>query len=87
MNQQQSLQNSCTRRRFDATGWGRRFDAMLRVRVLLRDRRINSITVADVEMSRFNFNDGFGGNTVVEGNLVFNMVRETGDHGLVHYTL
>jgi len=28
-----------------------------------------------------NFNDGFGGGNLVEGNLVFNMVRETGDHG------
>jgi len=28
-----------------------------------------------------NFNDGFGGGNTVEGNLVFNMVRETGDHG------
>eukprot|EP00117_Sycon_ciliatum_P027518 scpid47591/ scgid22337/ Uncharacterized protein ywoF len=28
-----------------------------------------------------NFNDGFGGNALLTGNLVFNMVRETGDHG------
>ena len=28
-----------------------------------------------------NFNDGFGGGNLVEGNLVFNMVRETNDHG------
>jgi len=28
-----------------------------------------------------NFNDGFGGGNLVEGNLVFNMVRETEDHG------
>jgi hypothetical protein len=28
-----------------------------------------------------NWNDGFAGNNRVEGNLVFNMVRETGDHG------
>lgn len=28
-----------------------------------------------------NFNDGFLGNNTVQGNLVFNMVRETGDHG------
>jgi len=28
-----------------------------------------------------NWNDGFAGNNLVEGNLVFNMVRETGDHG------
>jgi hypothetical protein len=27
------------------------------------------------------FNDGYGGGDLVEGNLVFNMVRETGDHG------
>ena len=27
------------------------------------------------------FNDGFGGGNLVEGNLVFNMVRETSDHG------
>lgn len=27
------------------------------------------------------FNDGYGGGDIVEGNLVFNMVRETGDHG------
>jgi hypothetical protein len=26
-------------------------------------------------------NDGFGGGDVVRGNLVFNMVRETNDHG------
>ena len=26
-------------------------------------------------------NDGFAGGSTVEGNLVFNMVRETGDHG------
>jgi len=28
-----------------------------------------------------NFNDGFGGGNLMEGNLIFNMVRETGDHG------
>ena len=28
-----------------------------------------------------NFNDGFGGGNIVENNLIFNMVRETGDHG------
>lgn len=28
-----------------------------------------------------NANDGFGGNTIVTGALIFNMVRETGDHG------
>ena len=28
-----------------------------------------------------NFNDGFGGGNLVERNVVFNMVRETGDHG------
>jgi hypothetical protein len=28
-----------------------------------------------------NWNDGFAGNNRIEGNLVFNMVRETGDHG------
>ena len=28
-----------------------------------------------------NFNDGFGGGHLVERNLIFNMVRETGDHG------
>ena len=28
-----------------------------------------------------NFNDGFGGGTVMTGNLIFNAVRETGDHG------
>ena len=28
-----------------------------------------------------NFNDGFGGGNLVEGNLVFNMVRETLEHG------
>eukprot|EP01062_Namystynia_karyoxenos_P011319 TRINITY_DN14045_c0_g1_i2.p1 TRINITY_DN14045_c0_g1~~TRINITY_DN14045_c0_g1_i2.p1 ORF type:complete len:875 (+),score=181.70 TRINITY_DN14045_c0_g1_i2:105-2627(+) len=28
-----------------------------------------------------NFNDGFGGGNSVEGNLLFNHVRETGDHG------
>ena len=28
-----------------------------------------------------NFNDGFGGGNLVKNNLIFNMVRETGDHG------
>ncbi|GAB5362564.1 hypothetical protein AAMO2058_000808200 [Amorphochlora amoebiformis] len=28
-----------------------------------------------------NFNDGFGGGSLVEGNLLFNTVMETGDHG------
>ena len=28
-----------------------------------------------------NANDGFGGGNVIERNLIFNMVRETGDHG------
>ena len=28
-----------------------------------------------------NINDGFAGNNLMEGNLIFNMVRETGDHG------
>lgn len=29
-----------------------------------------------------NFNDGFGGASVLTGNLIFNMVRETDDHGM-----
>ncbi|XP_065196933.1 uncharacterized protein LOC135828411 isoform X1 [Sycon ciliatum] len=29
-----------------------------------------------------NFNDGFGGDTLLRGNLIFNMVRETDDHGM-----
>ena len=28
-----------------------------------------------------NFNDGFGGGNLLQNNLMFNMVRETGDHG------
>eukprot|EP01137_Pigoraptor_chileana_P024016 Opistho-2@91291 len=28
-----------------------------------------------------NFNDGFGGGNLVQGNLMFNLVRETSDHG------
>lgn len=32
----------------------------------------------------FNFNDGFGGGNLVRGNLLFNHVRETGDHGPVN---
>eukprot|EP00118_Oscarella_pearsei_P004070 m.16912 g.16912 ORF g.16912 m.16912 type:complete len:817 (+) comp27198_c0_seq1:101-2551(+) len=28
-----------------------------------------------------NFNDGFAGGEILEGNLIFNMVRETSDHG------
>ena len=28
-----------------------------------------------------NFNDGFGGGNILENNLMFNLVRETGDHG------
>jgi hypothetical protein len=28
-----------------------------------------------------NWNDGFGGGNAIRGNLVFNQVRETGDHG------
>ena len=28
-----------------------------------------------------NFNDGFGGGSVITGNLLFNFVRETADHG------
>ena len=28
-----------------------------------------------------NFNDGFGGGNILENNLIFNMVRETSDHG------
>lgn len=31
--------------------------------------------------AHINFNDGFGGNNVVEGNLLFNAVQETADHG------
>ena len=29
----------------------------------------------------FNFNDGMGGGNLLENNLIFNMVRETQDHG------
>ena len=31
-----------------------------------------------------NFNDGFGGGNFLKNNLIFNMVRETGDHGPVN---
>ena len=30
-----------------------------------------------------NFNDGGAGGEVLEGNLIFNFVRESGDHGMV----
>ena len=33
-------------------------------------------------MAGINFNDGFGGGNLVEGNVAFNMNRETGDHGV-----
>jgi hypothetical protein len=29
----------------------------------------------------FNFNDGMGGGNLLDSNLIFNMVRETQDHG------
>jgi len=32
----------------------------------------------------FNFNDGFMGGTIVDGNLIANMVRETHDHGPIN---
>ena len=32
----------------------------------------------------FNFNDGFFGNNLAQQNLIFNMVRETGDHGPIN---
>ena len=28
-----------------------------------------------------NFNDGFGSGNLLKNNLIFNIVRETGDHG------
>eukprot|EP00494_Astrolonche_serrata_P030927 UN31195 len=31
-----------------------------------------------------NFNDGFGGGNIVEGNLIFNTCRESGDHGPIN---
>ena len=31
-----------------------------------------------------NFNDGFGGGSLVEGNLIFNTCRESGDHGPIN---
>ena len=30
-----------------------------------------------------NFNDGFGGNSTIRKNLVFNTCRESGDHGMI----
>eukprot|EP01046_Picozoa_sp_COSAG06_P103832 COSAG06_NODE_50010_length_321_cov_1.148649_1_plen_73_part_01 len=35
-------------------------------------------------MAHINLNDGFSGNTVLEGNLLFASVRETADHGPVN---
>ena len=35
----------------------------------------------DGPRAAINFNDGMGGGNTVEGNLIFNMVRETDDHG------
>jgi len=43
--------------------------------------RIESNACYNGPRAGFNFNDGMGGGHVVEGNLLFNMVRETGDHG------
>ena len=34
-----------------------------------------------------NFNDGGPGGEVLEGNLIYNFVRETGDHVRPHYSL
>ena len=31
-----------------------------------------------------NMNDGFGGGDLISGNLIFNMVRETNDHGPIN---
>ena len=47
---------------------------------------ISDLTDADCVGPRagINFNDGFLGGNYVEGNLIANMVRETGDHGTLH---
>ena len=37
--------------------------------------------VFNILRAAINFNDGFGGDILIEGNLIFNTCRESGDHG------
>ena len=34
-----------------------------------------------LRLAGFNFNDGMGGGDILKSNIIFNMVRETQDHG------
>ena len=47
----------------------------------------NNITnnvMYNMPRAAINLNDGFGGGDLVEGNLLFNAVRETNDHGPIN---
>ena len=45
------------------------------------ETQVNGNVLFNGPRAGINFNDGFGGGHLVEQNLIFNMVRETGDHG------
>ena len=42
---------------------------------------IESNICYNIPRAAINFNDGFGGGNVIDSNLVFNMCRESSDHG------
>lgn len=45
---------------------------------------LRSNIMFNMPRAAINFNDGFGGGNVVEGNLIFNTCRESGDHGPIN---
>jgi hypothetical protein len=49
--------------------------------MLAANSLLDSNVIFNVPRAAINFNDGYGGGSVVRFNLVFSTVRETGDHG------
>ena len=45
---------------------------------------IRSNVMFNLPRAAINFNDGLGGGNLVEGNVIFNACRESGDHGPIN---
>jgi hypothetical protein len=59
--------------------WGKQSAAYFKA--VTRANRVRNNVFHDGPRSGINFNDGFAGGEVMEGNLLFNYVKESNDHG------
>jgi hypothetical protein len=76
----QPIGNSVVHNHFHHFGiWGKQTSAVFHG--VSRHNNVSYNVIHDCPRAGININDGFGGGTLFEGNLLFNVVTDTGEHG------